>query len=117
VLFALLLAVVLAACGTSSSGGAAGAGSSGSGSASSGHTVTIKGFAFHPSTLTVHVGAKVTFTNEDSTTHNATSSGTSTIDSGSLPQGHSYTVTFTKPGTYNYICTIHPYMKATVIVK
>lgn len=121
VLVAMLLAAVLAACGSSSSGGSTGTGSSGSSGTSStrGPTVIIKDYGFHPSTLTVKVGTKVTFTNEDSVTHNATSSGGSggPINSGTLLDGHSYTVTFTKPGTYDYICTIHPYMKAEVIVK
>jgi plastocyanin len=43
-----------------------------------------------------------------------------------LPQGkeqsflgsaNTFTVTFKKPGTYNYICMIHPWMKGSIIVK
>jgi plastocyanin len=119
----LILAGGLAACGSSSSSGGAqtvspGSGSSSSGTSSSaGDTVTIKGFAFHPSTLTVKVGTKVTFTNEDDPTHTATSSGDTPINSGNLSKGQSYTVTFTKPGTYNYICSIHQYMKGTIVVQ
>ena len=33
-----------------------------------------------------------------------------------LDTGAHYTFTFTKPGTYNYLCTIHPFMTATVVV-
>jgi plastocyanin len=115
VVLALLLVGIVTACGSSSSGGSGG---SGSGSSTGGNTVTIKGFAFHPSSLTVKVGTKVTFTNEDGVTHTTTGSGNSSnISSGDLAKGQSYTVTFTKAGTYNYICKIHPYMNGTVIVQ
>jgi plastocyanin len=115
-LVALLLAGGLTACGSSSS--STGASSSGSSSATGGNNVMIKGFAFSPSTLTVKVGAKVTFTQEDSgTMHTATSTGGKTINSPKMKQGQSYTVTFTKAGTYPYICSIHPFMKGTIIVK
>jgi plastocyanin len=55
--------------------------------------------------------------NEDSATHTATSSGNAPIDSGNLMNGQSYTVTFTKAGTYKYICSIHPYMNGTIVVQ
>jgi plastocyanin len=107
-LMAVLLAGTLAACGGSSSGSAAPSG---------GNNVAIKGFAFSPSTLTVKVGAKVTFTQEDSgVMHTATSTNGKTINSPKMKQGQSYTVTFTKAGTYSYICTIHPFMKGTITV-
>jgi amicyanin len=114
---ALLVVGAVAACGSSSSGGSPAPGSGSSGTSASGHTVTIQGFAYKPATLTVKAGTKVTFVNEDSTPHTATSSGSKTIDSGSLSKGQSYTVTFTKPGTYRYICTFHPYMHGVVIVQ
>jgi len=85
--------------------------------AAGGHTVTIKNFAFSPATLTVKTGSKVTFINEDTTPHTATSQGSSTINSGDLTKGQSYTVTFTKAGTFPYICTIHPDMRGTIIVR
>jgi plastocyanin len=112
---ALLLVGGVAACGSSSSGG--GSGSSGGAVQSGTAKVTIQGFAFHPSSLTVKAGTKVTFTNEDSTTHTATSQGDSTIDSGNLAQGQTYTVTLSKAGTYNYICTIHQYMQGSITVQ
>jgi plastocyanin len=117
-LITLLLAGALAACGSSgSSASQTTPPGSGSSTSSSTPTVTIKGFAFNPSSLTVKVGTKVTFVNEDSVTHTATSSGNAPIDSGDLTKGQSYTVTFTKPGTYSYICTIHQYMKGSIVVQ
>jgi amicyanin len=116
-LLAVLLAGVLAACG--SSGSSSGAGALAPAAAAGGTTVTISGFAFHPSTLTVKAGTKVTFTQEDgSVQHNVRSTGTGakTLNSPNLSKGQSYTITFTKPGTYTYICSIHPFMKGTVTV-
>jgi plastocyanin len=119
VAIALLLVAGVAACGSSSSGAASGGGSGSSGGAVQSGTakVTIQGFAFKPATLTVTAGTKVTFTNEDSVTHTTTSQGNSTINSGNLAKGQTYTVTLTKAGTYNYICMIHPYMKGTITVQ
>ena len=49
--------------------------------------------------------------------HTATSSTGKTINSPNLAKGQSYTVTFTKAGTYSYICSIHQYMKGTITVQ
>jgi amicyanin len=118
---ALVLVGAAAACGSSSSGGTPTTGSSSSGTTAStsagGTTVTIKNFQYTPATLTVKVGTKVTFVNDDTTPHTATSASGGTINSGNLGNGQSYTVTFTKPGTYQYVCTIHPFMKGTVTVQ
>jgi plastocyanin len=111
---ALVLVGAAAACGSSSSSGTP---TTGSGSPGPGNTVTIKDFKFTPAMLTVKTGTKVTFVNEDTTTHTATSASGSTISSGNLAKGQSYTVTFTKAGTYQYTCSIHPYMKGTVTVQ
>lgn len=78
--------------------------------------VEIKDFAFSPSTITVKVGTKVTWTNQDSVAHTATSVGGTTFDTGLLNQGQSGSFTFDKVGTYDYICTPHPRMQAKVIV-
>ncbi|MGN6473469.1 MAG: cupredoxin domain-containing protein [Mycobacteriales bacterium] len=106
----LMLATVVTACGSSSSGSPT--------PPSNGHTVVIKGFKFSPSTLTVPVGTKVTFLQEDGTPHTVTGSGNSAfINSAPLNKGQSYSVTFAKAGTYNYICSIHTTMHGTVVVQ
>ncbi len=84
--------------------------------AAGGNAVTISGFAFSPATLNVAVGTKVTWTNKDSTTHTV-SSDTNAFESGSLASGASYSYTFNTAGTYAYHCSIHTYMKGTVVVK
>lgn len=80
------------------------------------NAVTIQNFAFSPATITVKAGDSVTWTNQDSAGHSATADDNS-FDTGVLPQGQSKSVTFSKAGTYTYHCSVHPNMKATVIVQ
>src|SRR6266567_3755836 len=78
-------------------------------------SVTIKGFAFSPAAITVKVGTTVTWTNMDQDAHTVTAKD-STFGSQALNTGASFKFTFTKAGTYNYLCTIHPFMTAMVVV-
>jgi amicyanin len=84
--------------------------------AGTGHLVEIEGFAFAPQTLTIRAGDTVTWTNLDDVEHTATSTS-GAFDSGLLAQGESYTVTFTEPGTYDYLCTPHPMMTGRIVVE
>jgi len=77
--------------------------------------VTIKDFAFNPSTLSVPVGGSVTFKNLDTASHTA-SDAAGTWDSGNLDTGQQWTYTFKKAGTYKIICKYHPSMKGTIVV-
>jgi plastocyanin len=77
--------------------------------------VTIKDFKFGPASSSVHVGDTITWTNQDVAAHTATASDGS-FNTGSLSQGKSGSHTFTKAGTFPYICSIHPSMKGTVTV-
>lgn len=82
-----------------------------------GNAVAIKNFAFSPATLKVKVGARVTWTNQDTDAHTVTSAGSGgPLHSAALATHATYSYTFTKPGTYAYLCTIHPFMTATVEV-
>jgi LPXTG-motif cell wall-anchored protein len=71
-------------------------------------------FRFSPSTLTVGTGDTVTWTNNGAEPHDVTGSG---LDSGTLQPGQAYSHTFTSPGNYSYICSIHPFMKGSVTVQ
>lgn len=71
---------------------------------------------YSPSPYTVKVGSTVTWVNKDGGTHTVTSSGSNLFDSGDMPAGGTYKYTFTQPGTYQYYCTIHPWMKGTIVV-
>ena len=77
--------------------------------------IHIANFAFTPPALTVSPGQKVTWTNADSIPHTSTSAD-KRWNSGPLEPGASFSVTFDKPGTYFYGCSIHPFMQAKVIV-
>lgn len=81
-----------------------------------GNSITIANFAFAPATLTVKVGTKVTWTNNDSATHTVTADQ-GAFNSPDLPTGQSYSFTFTKAGTYSYHCAIHSSMTATIVVQ
>ena len=76
---------------------------------------TIKGFSFQPEVLKVKVGAKVTWTNDDTVAHTVTAD-TNSFASGNLQPGGSFSFTFTRPGTYAYHCSIHPSMHGSIVV-
>ena len=78
-------------------------------------TVHIKDFKYHPPALTVHVGDRVTFVNDDDEAHTVTATDKS-FDSEGLDTAGTWQHVFTKPGTYHYFCELHPYMKATIVV-
>ncbi|MER6078453.1 cupredoxin family copper-binding protein [Streptomyces sp. NPDC001833] len=89
----------------------------GKGAPVTGHAVAIKNFAFAPATLKVPAGTTVTWTNQDTDAHTVTSDGSGgPLHSAALATHGTYSYTFTKPGTYAYLCTIHPFMTATVEV-
>ena len=78
-------------------------------------SVEIKNFRFDPDAITVPAGTTVIWTNQDSTPHTVTSTS-GLFDSGVMDQGENFSYVFQDPGTYDYYCLIHPYMKAKVIV-
>jgi plastocyanin len=77
--------------------------------------VRIEGFTFQPETLSVPVGAEVTWSNADPTEHTVTG-GTGTFDSGVLASRAHYSATFDRAGTFGYACSIHPQMTGTIEV-
>ena len=79
-------------------------------------TVTIENFAYAPGNLQLPVGGKVTWTNCDPAPHSATDSG-GTWDTGVLAKGGSKTLTFGTRGTFDYYCSVHPSMKARLVVQ
>jgi len=80
-------------------------------------TIDIADFTFKPETVTVKAGTKVTWINNDSAPHTATDTAGGAFDTGTLREGDKKTLRLKEPGTYAYICSIHPFMKATVIVQ
>jgi plastocyanin len=78
--------------------------------------VAIRDFAFSPRTVEIRVGDTVTWTNRDSVAHTATAQNGS-FDTGLLSEGESGSIRFTAAGTYRYLCTPHPQMTGTVVVR
>jgi len=75
--------------------------------AAAGTAVTIANFAFSPAEVTVKVGDTVTWTNNDSVPHTVTGAD---FDSGQMAPGATYSHAFSKAGSFDYKCTIHPSM-------
>jgi len=81
----------------------------------------IEDICYIPSSIGIEKGKSVTWVNEDSSFHSVTSGfygePTGLFDSGYLDPYQFYTLYFDESGTYDYFCTLHPWMKAQVIVE
>lgn len=80
-----------------------------------GDQVSIDNFAFAPATLTVRAGGTVTWTNRDEEPHTVAASDGS-FHSPGMGTGATFSRTFATPGTFEYVCSIHPMMRGTVVV-
>jgi plastocyanin len=80
------------------------------------NTIVMKDFDFSPMMLTVKAGTTVTWKNLDGEPHTVVSPD-GVFRSHALDQGDAFTFKFDKPGTYKYICSIHPKMRAAIIVQ
>jgi plastocyanin len=78
--------------------------------------VKIDNFSFGPQTVTVPVGATVTWTNRDDIPHTVVSTD-GVFKSKVRDTDEKFSYTFTKAGTYPYYCTIHPKMTGQVVVQ
>jgi plastocyanin len=75
----------------------------------------VKSYSFDPKVIEIEAGETVTWTNEDNFTHTVQVEGQ---EDHKVEQGESVEITFDKPGTYDYVCTLHSQdMDGTVIVK
>ncbi|MEK7664521.1 MAG: cupredoxin family copper-binding protein [Patescibacteria group bacterium] len=78
------------------------------------NAVVIKNFVFSPETLIITKGNTVNWTNQDSIPHIISGNG---LQSGTLSKGQSFSFIFNSAGTFDYICSLHPYMKGQIIVQ
>jgi plastocyanin len=78
--------------------------------------VLAKDFMFAPVSVTVQAGATVTWTNKDGEPHTVVSDA-GLFRSGAMDTNESFSYRFDKPGTYHYVCSIHPRMSGTIIVR
>jgi plastocyanin len=79
--------------------------------------VKIVDFKFKPGTVTILVGTKVKWINKSATTSHTSTSDTGVWNSGVLAPGQAFVRKFTSTGTFNYHCSIHPFMTGTVQVN
>lgn len=84
--------------------------------------MVIRNYQFLPSTITVSIGARVTWLNRDNVAHTSTAPppGVFTTQGaweGIMAPGESYSQTFNVPGRFEYYCRFHPYMRGAVVVR
>ena len=104
-----LTAVALAGCG-------GGGSKSSSSSKPKPGGVTMQNIQFKPTAMRVKLGRVVTWTNRDSVDHNVTATKGAKFASKAFGQGGTFRFTPHKAGTVDYVCTLHPGMKAKLIV-
>ncbi len=92
--------------GNTSTGGSASTGGGSTQAVSGALTIGMTDMKFSPAVATVTSGTKVTWTNNDSTSHTVTADNSS-YNSGTLAPGQSYSLTFTTKGEYTYYCAFH----------
>ena len=78
--------------------------------------IGIQSFQFVPAILTVAPGTAITWVNHDEEPHNVVSPDRA-FRSKAIDGGEKFTIALDKPGTYNYICAVHPHMHGTIVVK
>jgi len=113
--FALLLVAVLLSAACADGGTVTTTTGAPADGESDGYQVVMESFAFTPAELTVPVGATVTWRNRHGANHDVVADD-GTFASPLFGTGESWSFTFTEPGTYPYICSIHPSMRGTIIV-
>lgn len=109
---AIALALLAGGCSSDSKATTAAASAAGPG------RVVMKVLEFSPIAVKARVGQLVRWSNEDSSPHTVTYvSGPQFKSSGILTPGGRFSVRLSRPGTIHYFCTIHPWMKATIVVS
>ena len=79
-------------------------------------TIEISSFRFQPPNVSVPVGATVTWVNRDEAPHDSEARD-KTWETSLLQRDEESVVTFDELGTWEYYCTIHPYMTATLTIR
>jgi plastocyanin len=86
--------------------------------AASSKTVSVKNNAFSPTTVSIKKGGKVTWKwTQGGVAHNVTPASGGSGSKTSSRKGFTFTKTFSKAGTFRYVCTLHSSMKMAVKVS
>lgn len=116
------IAVMAAGCGgggssSSSSSASTASAKPASSGGGAGVTVDMKNIQFAPKDVTVKTGQTITWRNEDTVDHNVTAQSGASFKSANFGNGGTFKFKAAKAGTIKYVCTIHPGMDATIIVR
>jgi amicyanin len=108
----------MASSGTTAMASSSSTTASGGSTASSKADVQIVNFMFKPMAVTIKVGGTVTWKQVDAVGHSVESTSTppAWTTSPVMKPGQTFSHTFTKAGTYNYICGVHNYMTGKIVV-
>lgn len=79
-------------------------------------TIVVENFMFAPMTSTIKAGSTVTWLNKDDEPHTVVSD-TGAFHSAAMDTNETFSFQFDKPGTYRFICSIHPRMVGTIVVE
>jgi plastocyanin len=79
--------------------------------------IGIDNFAFAPRLLTVKAGTKVTWINKDDVPHLIVNVQNKFKASPVLDTDQRFSTTITRPGTYDYFCSLHPMMQGRLVVE
>lgn len=79
------------------------------------NTVSIQDFDFKPAVITIPTGTTVTWANKDVEQHTVTARDKA-FNSDVINNDKTFSYTFTKAGSFEYFCQIHPHMVGTVVV-
>lgn len=79
------------------------------------HRVEIRAMKFAPAELTVSRGDVIEWVNLDAFPHTATAAGA--FDSATIATQATWQYTADQSGTFAYVCTLHPTMTGTLVVR
>ena len=79
--------------------------------------VAMRNLSFTPARLTVQEGETVTWVNDESIQHTVVAREGADFESGLLDQGDTFEFEADDAGTVRYVCTLHPGMRGTIVVK
>ena len=114
----VVLVLLAAGCGSNAGSGATTQTPATAGSGGAVHVV-MRNLFFNPDAVAAKVGQTVTWANEDSSPHNVmyVSGPRFTSSRPILNPGDRFSITPTEAGTIHYFCSLHPWMKATIVVN
>jgi plastocyanin len=79
-------------------------------------TAVVQDFMFRPARLEIAAGTTVVWTNGGQVLHTVTAED-GRFDSGPIEPGERRGITFSRPGTFTFHCTPHPFMRGEIVVR